>query len=249
MKRTLSTLGEPETEEAFRARLEQALLATNRETRALISQLRTSIPQYAEEFISNNAGDTLLTPANYTTNILLVRTIFAMCPNNLTDVPIGIGQPWWVTINASTATIVPANAAGSYVSPLSITAAGAGTVQIKGLTTGSVYWENTFAAAGTVETGPFSNITEGLSLTTAAAVNFTATGTYQSSYSVTITLGTKTMVFNVAAGDTDGFIMLPGLESVLLPNDRRSILYSPALTVPNTGWLWIMGEQLPEVDF
>jgi len=243
MKRTLSTSGEPETEEAFRARLEQALLATNRETRALISQLRTSIPQYAEEFISNNAGDTLLTPAKYTTNILLVRTIFAMCPNNLTDVPIG------VTVNASTATIVPANTAGSSVSPLSITATGAGTVQIKGLTSGAVYWENTFAAAGTVETGPFSNITEGLSLTTAAAFNFTANGTYQSSYSVTITLGIKTMVFNVAAGDTDGFIMLPGLESVLLPNDRRSILYSPALTVPNTGWLWIMGEQLPEVDF
>ena len=91
MKRTLSTLGEPETEEAFRARLEQALLATNRETRALISQLRTSIPQYAEEFYCGNAGETVLQPQKYSSNILRITSIIVNTPSASTLVVMQLG--------------------------------------------------------------------------------------------------------------------------------------------------------------
>lgn len=91
MKRTLSTLEELAPEEAGRARLEHALLATNRETRALISQLRTSIPQYAEEFYCGNAGETVLKPQKYSSNILRITSIIVNTPSTTTSVVMQLG--------------------------------------------------------------------------------------------------------------------------------------------------------------
>jgi hypothetical protein len=97
------------------------------------------------------------------------------------DVPysIAISVPYNGTVNASTVTIVPANSAGVNVAAGTVTAAGAGLVQIKGITSGTVYWQFTFAGAGSQNTPAFPNVTEGLQLTTAAAIVFTANGSYQ----------------------------------------------------------------------
>jgi hypothetical protein len=90
-----------------------------------------------------------------------------------------VSVPYNTLVNASTATMVPANAAGVNIAAGTVTAAGAGLVQIKGITSGTVYWQFTFAGAGSQNTPPWPNVIEGLQLTTAAAVNFTANGSYQ----------------------------------------------------------------------
>lgn len=99
----------------------------------------------------------------------------------IVDVPqfLATSVPYNITVNASTVTMVPANVAGANVGAGTVTAAGAGTVQIKGITSGVVYWQFTFAGAGSQNTPAFGNVSEGLQLTTAAAVVFTANGTYQ----------------------------------------------------------------------
>jgi hypothetical protein len=62
-----------------------------------------------------------------------------------------------------------------------------------------------------------------------------------SSTSVTLQLGRRILPL------PSGLVVLPELAFILPPSEKRQITVAPALTVP--AFAWIMGEQMPEVNF
>lgn len=61
------------------------------------------------------------------------------------------------------------------------------------------------------------------------------------STSVELVLGRRTLYV------PSGLVTLAPISFILAPSDPRKLVIAPAVTSP--AWYWLMGEQLPEVDF